>query len=136
MPTIFKTKKENLFGNKVNLPIVGKVEVSKEGTIEVEDEQLVKILEEQSAALGWKKVLPVNEESEIESNEGGDEEIEDLDKTLEAMTMADLKEFASQSGISEEDIAKFSKNKKAFITFLKKKIPTVKDENSGDNDKD
>jgi hypothetical protein len=95
---------------ELNLPIVGKTKLDENCEVEVTEEVAKVICENKEWELS---VAPEKSEEEIEA-------IEEMKAQIDSMNLEELAEFAQTAKI--QGYEKFSKNEKAFKTFLKKRI--------------
>lgn len=110
-----KIQNKRYAGQKLILPEVGEVQLDNNGVVEVE-ENIAEALISPEGSL-WATVE--NEE---------DVEVVDTDEVkaqFEAMTLAELVEYAKEAEIPAADYEKFSKNKKLMVTFLVKRASSL-----------
>ena len=122
---IIKVKHTAHHGKKLNVPVDGHVDVSKDGTIEVSDEAANHLLTLESE---FEEVAPKKVENE-KKNEGDDD-------GLNSLLLEDLVELAKTSGYEEKEYKKFAKNKKLMIVFLRKKADEKLLDESEESDDD
>lgn len=135
-----KTNNAGLFGKKLNLPIAGETEISKDGEIEVEtavadllvnnhdgtffregDVKEIEVEAEEVKAKPQTKAKAKVEEKEVEEAEE-EEEAEEVEADLGTLSLEELIELAKEAGFKEPTYRKFKKDPKLMIAFLKKNV--------------
>lgn len=97
-------------GSKMSLPIVGTVDLDENGEVEVAEDVAKAICENKEWELSEPEA-PSQEELERK---------EEMMQLIDGMGLEEMAEFAKEAKI--QGYEKFTKNEKAFKTFLKKRI--------------
>lgn len=140
-----KVKNKNQWGKSLILPGIGETKVQEDGVMEVNEESIASLLlnntdlfelVEGNGTTVIKELHPTEAKKVVEDEESDEDTIEDSDieddnqddesgedeLELEEKTLKELIEIAKEAEIPEEDYAKFQKNKKLMLAFLKKEL--------------
>lgn len=121
-----KTKNEQYYGKKMNLPILGVVQIDEQGCIETDNKQVIEILTEQTT--DWELLNAKNgkgvAEKIIEDPNKTEEETEEEDSgssiNYDELELDELIKVAEDAQIPVEEYEKFKNKRKLMINFLKK----------------